>query len=152
VATGGIKELAQVILGLQGEIATGFLKANGNGRATDNIRPHGKNGSQPHGNNGNGDTPADAVPGLLLGVGSMNTRRGPSLFLSVLVNDKVLKLFGTEKQLGEAVAAAGYPPLAGRLVDGFTLNLPCRVVTKPNGKYVNIERVYPAEAATPARV
>jgi hypothetical protein len=143
-------------LGLQGEIAAGFLKANGKGRTNGNGNGHtnGNNGSGPHGNNGdrNGDVPADAMPGLLLGVASMNTRRGPGLFLSVLVNDKVLKLFGTQEQLGKAVAAAGYPPLAGRLVDGFTLNLPCRVVTKPNGKYINIERVYPAEAAAPARV
>lgn len=146
--TGGIKELAQVILALQGEITAGFLKTSGN------TKPHGKNGSEPHSNNGNGnsDVPSDAIPGLLLGVASMNTRRGPWLFLSVLVNERVLKLFGSQKQLAEAVKNAGYANVADRIVDGYTLNLPCRVVTKQNGKYLNVERVYPpAEAAVAAR-
>jgi hypothetical protein len=152
VTTGGIKELAQVILSLQGEIASGFLKANGKGRTNGNHNGHtnGNNGSQPH--NGNGSVPNNAVPGQMLAVGSMNSRRGRLLFLNVMVNGQVLKMFGSEKQLAEAVSNAGYPNVAAYIVDGYTLNLPCRVVTKPNGKYVNVERIYPPQVDVPARV
>lgn len=141
VTTGGIKELARVIVSLQGEIAADFLKTNGkNGNG---------NGSRPH--NGNGSTPANAVPGQLLGVASMPSRWGQRLFLNVLVNGQVLKFFGSQKELAQAVKSAGYPSVADCLADGYTMNLPCRVVTKPNGRYVNVERIYPAEAGVPQR-
>jgi len=151
--TAGIQGLAAVIIALQSDIAAHFLKANGNGRTSANGSPHGKNGSEPHGSNGNGngDVPADAVPGTLLGVASMPTKRGVGQYLSIMVGDKVLKLFGTEKQLGETIAAAGYPPLAGRIAAGLTLNLPCRVVTKQSGRFTNIDRVYPPPTAASVR-
>ena len=125
-----LKERAAKILALQADIASGFLKTNGNGASAKN------------GNNG----AANAVAAQLLTVASMNGRYGKRLFLNVLVNGQVLKFFGSEKQLAEAVTAAGYVSLADHLTDGFTLNLPCRVVTKPSqdGKYVNIDQVLPA--------
>jgi hypothetical protein len=69
-----------------------------------------------------------------------------------MVNGQVLKMFGSEKQLAEAVSNAGYSNVAAYLVDGYTLNLPCRVITKPNGKYINVERVYPPQAGVPVEV
>jgi hypothetical protein len=124
-----LKQRAEKILALQAEIAAGFLKTNGNGAAK----------------NGNG--PVSAVPGQLLAVASMNGRYGKRLFLNVLVNGQVLKFFGSEKQLAEAVTSAGYGSVAGHVADGYVLNLPCRVVTKPSqdGKYINIEQVLPAQ-------
>jgi hypothetical protein len=127
-----LKQSAAGILALQGEIAAGFLKTNGNGKALASR---------------NGET--NAVPGQLLAVASMNGKWGRRLFLNVLVNGQVLKFFGNEKQLAEAVTAAGFASVADHLVDGYTLNLPCRVVTRPSqdGKYLNIERVLPAQSA-----
>jgi len=151
--TAGIQGLASVILALQSDIAAHFLKTNGNGGHTTAAgSPHGKNGDKPHGSNGNGngDVPADAVPGTLLGVASMPTKRGVGQYLSIMVGDKVLKLFGTEKQLSATIAAAGYPPLRDRLADGLMLSLPCRVVTKQSGRFTNIDRVYPPATAAVA--
>lgn len=124
-----LKERAAKILALQADIASGFLKANGNG------------GAAKHAN-----AAANAVAAQLLAVASMNGRYGKRLFLNVMVNGQVLKFFGSEKQLADAVTAAGYESVAGHLTDGFTLNLPCRVVTKPSqdGKYINIDQVLPA--------
>jgi hypothetical protein len=137
VTSGELRQQAEKILILQGEITAGFLKSNGNGK--------------PAGN-GNGDT--NAIPAQLLSVGSMNGKWGRRLYLNVLVSGNVLKLFGNEKQLAQAVDATGVIGSADRLVDGYTLNLPCRVVTKPSpdGRYINIERVYPAQTGAPAKV
>jgi len=125
-----LKERATKILALQAEIASAFLKANGNGS---NHR------------NGNGAA-ANAVAAQLLAVASMNGRYGKRLFLNVLVNGQILKFFGSDKQLAEAVTTAGYASVADHLTDGFTLNLPCRVVTKPSqdGRYTNIDQILPA--------
>jgi hypothetical protein len=125
-----LKTRAVKILGLQAEIASGFLKTNGNGKSSNN-----------------GDV--SAVPAQLLAVASMTGKWGKRLFLNILVNGQVLKFFGSDKQLAEAVKEAGYQSVAEHLVEGYTLNLPCRVVTKPSpdGKYTNIDRVLPAQTA-----
>ena len=81
----------------------------------------------------------------------MNGRWGKRLFLNVMVNGEVLKLFGSEKQLAEAVRDAGFASMADHITEGMTMNLPCRVVTKPNGKYVNVERVLAAKASAQGR-
>lgn len=130
---------ADRMLQVQGGIAERFLK---NGPKPAQSRNG--NGGAPKANNGvhNGDQQA-AVPGQLLAVASMNTRRGRSLFINIQVNGQVLKLFGEVSELKQAVAAAGYPSVADHLADGFALNLPCRVVTRPNGKYTNVDRLLP---------
>ncbi len=140
VTSGEIRQQAERILALQSEITAGFLKTNGNGK-------HAQNGQ-------NGTDDPNAVPGQMLGVASMNGRWGRRLFINVLVNGQVLKLFGSERQLAEAVSATGFVGSADRLVEGYTLNLPCRVVTRPSldGKYQNIERVYPPKNGAPVRV
>ena len=83
----------------------------------------------------------------------MNTRWGRRLFINVKVNGETLKLFGAKKQLEEAVTAAGFPELQDRITEGATVAVPCRVTTKAseNGKYRNVDRVFPAEAQAPAR-
>lgn len=139
--TEGIKELAQVILNLQGEIASGFLKANAKPKANSTeSRP-----AAPANNGNNGSVvPDNAVTAQLLTVGTMNTRRGPKLVLNVMVSGQILKFFGSQDEIAEAIRGAGYTSAADHVSDGLALHVPCRVVTKPNGKYVNVERVYPA--------
>ncbi len=43
--------------------------------------------------------------------------------------------------------AAGFPDVASQVAEGLEIRLPCRVTTKPSddGRYVNVERVLPAE-------
>ena len=120
-------------LGMQAEIVQGFLgrPQNGNGRPARTVEP-------PVG--GNGSTPAE-----LIGIAGMNTRYGRRLFLNVRCNGKVLKLFGNEKRLAEAIAGAGFPEAADCIEEGISLNLPCRVTTKPSEdrRYLNVDTVYP---------
>jgi hypothetical protein len=75
----------------------------------------------------------------------MNTRSGWRLFINVQVNGTTIKLFGSKRQLGDHVAAAGFASIADHISQGMLLNLPCRVVTKPSadGKFINVEQVLP---------
>ena len=132
-----LKQRAEKILALQAEIASGFLNAHGNG----------------NGKAGDNGIIVNAAPGQLLAVASMTGKWGRRFFINVLVNGQVLKLFGSEKQLAEAVTAAGFASVADHIAEGMALNLPCRVVTKPSpdGKYINVERVLPAQAGTPVQ-
>lgn len=129
---------ADKMLQLQAGIADRFLQS----KAKPTPAHHGNGGN---GKSSNGDCHGEqALPGQLLAVASMNTRRGKSLFLNILVNGQTLKLFGEEHELKEAVSAAGYPSVADHLANGFALNLPCRVVTRQNGRFLNVEKVLPA--------
>jgi hypothetical protein len=76
----------------------------------------------------------------------MDGRWGRRLFINVQVNGHTAKLFGTRKQLGEALTAAGYANLAANVAEGMQLNLPCRAITKPteDGRFLNIEKLFPA--------
>ncbi len=141
VTTAAIKQQAATILGLQAEIAAGFLKTNGNGS-------HGSNG-KPAPKHSDKNGAANTAPGRLLAVAAMNGKWGKRLFLNILVNGHVLKFFGTEQQLAGALAEAGYPEVSSAFGEGMTFNLPCQVVTKPSpdGKYTNVERILPAPAA-----
>ncbi|MBU6400145.1 MAG: hypothetical protein KGS61_07485 [Verrucomicrobia bacterium] len=125
-----IKEAAERTLKLQAEIVQGFLGS----KATAPTSP------------ASAATPATTAgePAQILAVASMDTRKGHSLFLNVLVGKQTVKLFGDQAKLGEAITAAGFPDVAPHIADGMSLNLPCRVVTRQNGKYLNIERVLPA--------
>lgn len=125
-------------LKLQGEIVGSFLGTNGKDKETKPGAPA---------------IPAGAVPADLMDVGGMNTRWGRRLFINVKVNGETLKLFGSKQQLEEAVTSAGFPDLKDRIDEGVTLAIPCRVTTKTseNGKYRNIDRVFPAGAPVSAR-
>ena len=125
-----IKECAQKTLLLQSEIVESFL--NGNRKAND----------QPHNNEAEAN---GAQPAQLLDIGGMNGKWGRRLFINVKVNGQTSKLFGNRKQLGEFIAAAGFPSMADHIDEGMPLNLACRVTTKPSedGRFLNIERVLP---------
>ena len=133
-----IKTRAMKTLKLQADIVEGFLEENGREPARQGPA---KAAEQ------------QAVPADMIDIGGMNTRWGRRLFINVKADGKTLKLFGSEKQLAEAIAAAGYPDRSDIVDEGVNLMLPCRVITKPSddGKYVNIERVLPAAAPKPAR-
>lgn len=89
---------------------------------------------------------SQAAPARMVAIGGMDGRWGRRLFLTFDVNGKPLRLFGTEKRLGEAIAAAGFPERAGKVAEGMALDLPCRVMTvpSPDGRFLNVERVLPA--------
>lgn len=107
---------------------------------------------KPPSNGGNGhDKPESApvaadtgrVPATLLTVGGMDGKWGRRLFLTVQVNGRAAKLFGSPKQLQAALATAGYPDAS--VAEGSTLNLPCQVIAapSPDGRYLNIVQVFP---------
>jgi hypothetical protein len=129
-----IKEDAERLIGVVSEIVENFKGENEGNPAQ----------RTPQQNSGNG-----SVPAQMLSVGGMKgTWGGRRLFLNFDVNGQTLKLFGSRNELAKYISYAGFPDLSERIGEGTMLNLPCRVVTKPSpdGKYLNIERVYPIEA------
>lgn len=131
-----IKQSAERALKLETEITSTFLKQNGAKQSNRNGSPARVNGSPQ----------ASGISARLLNIEAMDTRRGRSLYINVLVNNQVAKLFGDEESLIAALASAGYANWPEQLVEGIELNLPCRAVTKRNGKYLNIDRLLPAPA------
>jgi hypothetical protein len=127
-----IKSQAIHTLKLQSEIVNSFLGSQKGG-----------NGNQSNG--GSKGEADNTVPAQLLNVGGMDGKWGRRLFINVQMNGHTAKLFGNSKQLGDALAAAGFPALAEHVAEGMKLNLPCRVTTKPSedGKFLNVERVLP---------
>jgi hypothetical protein len=53
-------------------------------------------------------------------------------------------LFGSEQAVLNAIAAAGKRLGADAIQQGLMLNLPCRVLTEQNGKYLNVTKVFAA--------
>jgi hypothetical protein len=136
-----ISARATNMLRLQAEIANGFLKTNSQ------TKQNGKgNGNLAERSPQNGTLPAK-----MLHVGSTNGRYGPRLFIAFQAGDKGLKLFGTAKQLAQAVSEAGYQYGEQDIAEGIYLNLPCQVITKPSrdGRYTDIERVLPSNGSRP---
>lgn len=90
---------------------------------------------------------SQAAPARMLRIEGMDGRWGRRLFIAVETAGRTVRLFGTERQLGQAITDAGFPKVAAQVTEGTKLELPCRVVTKPtaDGRYLNIERVLPAE-------
>lgn len=131
-----VKSRAKDLLALQAGIVSEFLTArpaktgNGNGAA-----------HPPE------SLTSPAVPARLVEVGGMDGRWGRRLFIVVEVNGARTRLFGNKKQLGEALSAAGYSGFASHVAEGVSLDVPCRVVTKPSddGRYLNVERVMPPD-------
>ena len=133
-----IKAKALKSLYLQREIVTSFLKLNGHNvtaTPTQNTPP-------PPSNNGNGHP----VFARMLDIGKMNGRWGERLFITFQVNDRHYRLFGSANQLATHITSAGYEIGPEAIANGLRLDLPCRVTTKPSddGKYVNVDQVFPA--------
>lgn len=144
-----VRQRAEHILAVQSEIVGGFLghngSENGNGASSRNGQPETAPAS--------GDK-SPAVPARLLHVAGMDGKWGRRLFINVEVNGKTLKLFGNREQIAAYVTAAGFADVAQQVAEGLSLNLPCRVTTKPSpdGRYQNIDAVLPAESPRPVRV
>jgi SWIM zinc finger len=132
-----IKERAEKILDLQAEVIETFLNRNPNGK-TDKAPRNGNNG---------------AVPAQMLEIAGMNGKWGRRLFLTIQANGDSLKLFGSKKELADAITIAGFPSFAANIAEGVRLNLPCLVTTKPSGdgRYTNIEKVLPMPMPQPQR-
>jgi hypothetical protein len=122
---------ARRALELQSEIVDGFLGRNGSG-----------NGDREATN----DEGRHAVEARMLRIGGLDTRYGRRLYINVQVNGNTLKLFGSPKQLADAIESAGFPDRTNRVEEGVKLDLPCRVTTKQSedGRYVNVDEVFPA--------
>jgi hypothetical protein len=128
-SAGDIRSRALKALKLQTEIVQSFIgPRNGNG----NVRPNGKNDA-------NG-----AVAARMLDVGIAQTAYGERAFVNFDVNGRRARLFGSEQQILEAIAAAGKRLRADVIAQGRMLNLPCRVQTRENGKYLNVTKVFAA--------
>lgn len=127
-----VKDRALETMALQDEIVHSFLAANGKG--------NGKHADAEPGGNG-------TKAAQMLFIGGINTKWGRRLYIAFQSNGQTLKLFGSRKQLADALTAAGYPQLAERIAENTQLNVPCAVVTKPSedGRYLNIEQVLPTE-------
>lgn len=128
-----ITSKAARLLALQDGIVARFLKAPSTGGSDAPPPP-----------NGNG-APNGVVSAEMLRIGGITTKWGRRLFISVQANGEALKLFGSRKQLAEAIVATGCPQMAERIDEGVSLNIPCRVTTKPSedGRYCKIDRVLP---------
>jgi hypothetical protein len=131
-----IKARATDALRLEAEIASVFVASrqlekemNGNKKPSESA-----NLPQPNGS---------VLEATLRDIGVMPGKWGPRHFINVDVMGRVAKLFGTPKQIAAAIKFAGYyfPPES--VAEGVDLNMPCRVTTKQNGQYLNIERVFP---------
>lgn len=136
-SNGAIKDKALRTLGLQREIVTHFLggaPANGNGNA-----------AQPHPNGGHPANGGGAVPARIIEVGEVQGKWGPRLCLTFQVNGNRARLFGSAKQLAAHLGEAGFDYDPAALRSGLRLNLDCLIKTQPSddGRYVNVEKVYP---------
>lgn len=138
VPAGTIQATAKRMLQLQAAIIGEFVRS-----------PKGEtNGAHAPANgghrNGSGSGP---VPARFLAIGGMNGKWGRRLFITVDVDGETTRLFGNRKQLGDALIAAGHAALVRNIAEGVTLDVRCRVVTKPtdDGRYLNIVEVHPAE-------
>jgi hypothetical protein len=138
-----IKAKAVKTLQLQREIVTSFLKLNGHAVAT---APSPSTPPAPT-NGGNGSP----VFARMLDIGKMNGRWGERLYITFQMDGRRCRLFGSSKQLATHVGSAGYEIDPEGIEEGLRLNLPCRVTTKPSddGKYVNVEKVFPVKGNTP---
>jgi len=151
-----IKHEAAKALKLQAEIVGEFLKGNGSRRPDSQAQEKNNGGANAIEKNQNSPSqPANggdsAVPAQLLNIAGMNTRGGWKTFLNVQVNGTTTKLFGDRRELGKFITAAGFASIADHISQGMMLNLPCKVVTKlsQDGKYINIERVFPLKPLEP---
>ena len=146
VPTGEIQVRAQKILGLQSAIVDRFLNRspNGNGASASS----GASNRDGHASSNGVSVESPAVPARMVSVAGMDGKWGRRLFINVQVNGNVLKLFGNRKELAQAITDAGFEA-PKELTEGMRLDLPCRVTTVENGKYTNIDRVFPEEMPAP---
>jgi hypothetical protein len=129
-----IIQRATQLLRIQNNVTSLFLHADR--QSTDYNGSNGIGGSRP---------------ATMLYIGSVEGRYGPRLFIAFQANGRGLKLFGTAKELANAILSAGYDFGAGDITAGTRLDLPCRVVTKPspNGRYTDVDQLLPIDDNMP---
>lgn len=94
------------------------------------------------------EQPADGtLYACIQGVRAMDTKWGRRLYLAFLVNGEHLRLFGTQKRIGDVLGFAGFPEYSPQVSEGLELDLPCRVIVEPtpDGRFMNVRRVFPAK-------
>ncbi len=131
-----VERRAQELLDLQEEIVGRFLTTNGR-----ESRPEPSPELQP------ADHEDGTTPAQLLRIGGTDGKWGRRLFLTIQANGRTLRLYGSRGQLAEHLNQAGYSEHAGKVREGVSLNLPCRIITQPteNG-FLNIQKVLPANS------
>lgn len=136
-----IERQAGAVLKLQHGIVTQFLGGDVANGAPAAEKPAAPSGAAP------ALSADEIVEAELVSIGGTDGKWGRRLFIAVAARGKILRLYGSSKQLAEAIAAAGFPEMAEETAEGTDLNIPCRVVTKPikDGRYLAIEKVLPAE-------
>ncbi|KAF0241859.1 MAG: hypothetical protein FD167_3951, partial [bacterium] len=88
--------------------------------------------------------PEETLDGIMTKVGIAQSKWGPSYYITFeLPEGKTAKLFGNQKSLSNQIAVAGYSFPAEKIVEGIVLNIPCKVTTVVNGKFINVDRVFP---------
>src|SRR5262249_16007618 len=121
-----IRSRALKTLKLQTEIVQSFLgstKSNGRGNGNNNARPNGNN---------NDRKAKGTVAARMVDLCITQTAYGERVFLNFDVNGRRARLFGSEQQILEAIAAAGKRLEPNAVEHGLMLNLPCRVITEQN--------------------
>lgn len=85
--------------------------------------------------------PQEAVDAIMTKVGIAQNR---SYYIILeLPEGKTAKLFGNQKSLSNQIAVVGFSFPPEKIVEGIVLNIPCRVTTILNGKFINVDRVFP---------
>jgi hypothetical protein len=131
-SAGDIKSRALKALKLQTDIVESFLgSTKSNGRGNDAAHT-----------NGNGRNTNGAVAARMLDVGIAQTAYGERVFVNFDINGRRARLFGSEQAILAAIAAAGKHLEPNAVEHGLMLNLPCRVETRENGKYLNVTKVF----------
>jgi hypothetical protein len=140
VASQEIERQAGAVLKLQHGIVTQFLNGNGANGSGEPAKP----AASPTLPALPSDEPISAE---LLSVGGSDGKWGRRLFINVVADGRILRLYGSPKQLADHLKAAGAEDLAEDVKEGMKLEVACRVLTKPSkdGRYVNVEKVLPVD-------
>lgn len=87
------------------------------------------------------ETSEEVLDGIMTKVGIAQNK---SYYIIVeLPESKTAKLFGNQKYLSHQIAVAGFSFPAEKIVEGIILNIPCKVTTVLNGKFINVDKVFP---------
>lgn len=131
------------LLAMGDRIVDRFLERNGGAERPSRSREHRSASREERPRRRDRATPAE-----LMTVRGEDGKWGRRLYITVRTDDGYLRLYGSENELAEHLADAGYPELSDRIEEDFSLRVPCRILTERNeGGYVEITRVLP-----PARV
>lgn len=125
-----VRSSAARILSLQNDVVADFLGKNGKAQEKAAVE----------------EKSDGTLPAQMIDIGGMDGKWGRRLFINVRSNGQTLRLYGNRKQLGEYLVMIGFPKLSGRIEEGISLDVPCRVTTEPSrdGRFTNIVKVLPA--------